>query len=196
MTWILNSHENTRSMYAGCERDGQCDKPTLERHGWLCGQGSKHEGPCIPSRDEVARMLDDASVDAFAGAMKAKLAEARAKGRGGWNRTDECSQSTLSEMLRAHVHKGDPRDVANFCMFLHQRGESIMPSQMDEHAEPITPATVSVGLNIDAAESEQTTPIHQWNTRDNPWYAAVTDACATNHMQWDDSDACRQGAVP
>jgi hypothetical protein len=28
-------------------------------------------------------------------------------------------------MLRAHVEKGDPVDVANFCMFLHQRGEAI-----------------------------------------------------------------------
>ena len=30
-------------------------------------------------------------------------------------------------MLREHVEKGDPRDVANFCMFLHQRGEGISP---------------------------------------------------------------------
>lgn len=28
-------------------------------------------------------------------------------------------------MLREHVDKGDPVDVANFCMMLHQRGEYI-----------------------------------------------------------------------
>jgi len=38
-----------------------------------------------------------------------------------------CPQQRLSDMLRVHVEKGDPRDVANFCMFLHQRGEAILP---------------------------------------------------------------------
>lgn len=70
---------------------------------------------------------DDAAVDAFAAAMKAKLADARAKGRGGWNGDEPGMQQRLSDMLRAHVEKGDPRDVANFCMFLHQRGEAIGP---------------------------------------------------------------------
>src|SRR5690606_34043328 len=70
---------------------------------------------------------DDAAVDAFGAAMKNKLAAARAKGRGGWNGDEPGMQQRLSDMLRVHVEKGDPRDVANFCMFLHQRGESILP---------------------------------------------------------------------
>lgn len=70
---------------------------------------------------------DDAAVDAFAAAMKAKLAEARAKGRSGWQDKQDCPQQRLSNMLRDHVEKGDPLDVGNFCMFLHQRGESILP---------------------------------------------------------------------
>lgn len=68
---------------------------------------------------------DDVAVDRFAVAMKAKLAGARAKGRCGWEDKDDCTQSMLSRLLREHVEKGDPRDVANFCMFLHQRGETI-----------------------------------------------------------------------
>lgn len=68
---------------------------------------------------------DDASVDAFAMAMKEKMAEARAKGRGGWEDPTQCTAEDLSRMLRDHVEKGDPRDVANFCMMLHQRGEVI-----------------------------------------------------------------------
>lgn len=71
---------------------------------------------------------DDDAVDAFAAAMKAKLAEARTKGRGGWEDKQDCPQQRLSDMLRSHVEKGDPRDVANFCMFLHQRGEAILPT--------------------------------------------------------------------
>lgn len=78
---------------------------------------------------------DDMAVDSFALAMKVKLAEARAKGRSGWQDKDDCPQQRLSDMLRNHVEKGDPRDVANFCMFLHQRGESILPAQ--EKAGPV-----------------------------------------------------------
>lgn len=68
---------------------------------------------------------DDASVDAFAMSMKAKMAASRAKGRGGWEDPEQCSADDLSRMLREHVEKGDPVDVANFCMMLGQRGESI-----------------------------------------------------------------------
>lgn len=72
---------------------------------------------------QPAPHFDDAVVDSFAVAMKEKLALARAKGRHGW---ETCTDSaTLSEMLREHVEKGDPRDVANFCMFLWFHGFSI-----------------------------------------------------------------------
>lgn len=67
---------------------------------------------------------DDDAVDALAKLMKAKLAKQRAKGYGGWD-TPECTQQRLSDMLRAHVDKGDPVDVANFCAFLAARGEGI-----------------------------------------------------------------------
>lgn len=65
---------------------------------------------------------DDIAVDQFADAMKAKLADARAKGRSGWQ---DCDPVELSYMLREHVEKGDPRDVANFCMFLWSLGKPI-----------------------------------------------------------------------
>lgn len=68
---------------------------------------------------------DDAAVDALAALMKAKLAKQRAKGYGGWNDKTQCPQQRLSDMLRAHVDKGDPVDVANFCAMLSARGEGI-----------------------------------------------------------------------
>ena len=70
---------------------------------------------------------DDAAVDALAAHMKAKLAKQRAKGYGGWD-DPGCSQQRLSDMLRDHVAKGDPVDVANFCAFLVARGEGIAQS--------------------------------------------------------------------
>lgn len=70
---------------------------------------------------------DALAVDRFSVAMKAKLAVKRAEGRGGWENKEACSAEFLSQLLREHVEKGDPVDVANFCMMLHQRGERIMP---------------------------------------------------------------------
>lgn len=67
---------------------------------------------------------DDAAVDALAAKMKAKLAKQRAKGYKGWD-SEECSHERLTQMLRSHVEKGDPVDVANFCAFLSARGEGI-----------------------------------------------------------------------
>lgn len=83
---------------------------------------------------------DDAAVDRFAAALKGKLAEARQKGRGGWEDKEQVSGEELSDMLVAHTAKGDPRDVAAFCMFLHQRGEAIQasppkPGMRNEDAE-------------------------------------------------------------
>lgn len=65
---------------------------------------------------------DNTAVDQFAQAMKDKLAIARDKGRGGWMIPEECTQEHLANLLVEHLSKGDPVDVANFCMMLHHRG--------------------------------------------------------------------------
>lgn len=69
---------------------------------------------------------DDRAADRFGAAMKDKLAFSRGMGRGGWEDKEACSQADLSRMLYEHVTKGDPVDVANFCMMLHERGERIL----------------------------------------------------------------------
>lgn len=71
---------------------------------------------------------DNEAVDQFAALMKAKLAAARARGRHGWQ---TCPVDTLQHMLIEHVHKGDPVDVANFCMFLSARAQI---TTLDEQA--------------------------------------------------------------
>lgn len=72
---------------------------------------------------------DDLAVDRFAQAMKAKLARKRAQGFSGWNDPSDCSMELLSKLLVEHVGKGDPVDVANFSMMLHQRGERILAAE-------------------------------------------------------------------
>lgn len=68
---------------------------------------------------------DDIAVDRFAIAMKAKLTKKREEGRAGWD-GPTCSAEILSQLLREHVEKGDPVDVANLAMMLQQRGERIV----------------------------------------------------------------------
>lgn len=67
---------------------------------------------------------DDAAVDRFAAAMKAKLKKKRQEGRAGWQ---FMASEQLSALLHEHVSKGDPVDVANLAMMLHQNGQVIEP---------------------------------------------------------------------
>ena len=66
---------------------------------------------------------DDEAVDRFATAMKEKLAKKREQGCGGWQ---TASADLLNQLLQEHLSKGDPVDIANFAMMLHQNGQSIV----------------------------------------------------------------------
>lgn len=102
-------------------------------YDWDCARCNKHCRDCTCPRyvaqgykpDTEQELLDNTSVDRFAERMKEKLQRSRDKGRGGWE-TDECTESLLSRMLKEHIEKGDPVDVANFCMFLWSKGFKII----------------------------------------------------------------------
>lgn len=79
-------------------------------------------------RAERDKFANEAGLKKLKRDMKDKLNASRLKGRSGWQDKDNCSQEHLSQLLREHVEKGDPVDVANFCMMLHYRGEGILPS--------------------------------------------------------------------
>lgn len=98
------------------ENEATCNVPPA---GWSCSRVKGHEGPCAAS----AIHSDDAAVDRFAERMKAKLALSREKGRGGW---ETASDAYLSKLLREHVEKGDPVDVANLAMMLSENRQSIV----------------------------------------------------------------------
>lgn len=77
------------------------------------------------TNDEYERLPKE-EADALRGihwAMIAKIHEKYLEGRGGF---EDCSAETLSRMLREHVEKGDPVDVANFCAFLHHNKQRIV----------------------------------------------------------------------
>lgn len=120
---------------------------------------------------------DEAAVDALAALMKAKLAEKRAKGYGGWNDKTQCPQQRLSDMLRAHVDKGDPVDVANFCAMLSARGEGIAA------APQAVQAAEGVANEDEAFEKWWSTP-HVWGlghkaAQRSAFAAGVAHAAAT-----------------
>lgn len=80
--------------------------------------------PQAVEQDEQAR-IDDACIDTFAGVMKDKMTEQRAKGYDGWQ---GCGYQVLSNLLHRCVAKGDTRDVAIVAMMLHYHNAQIQPA--------------------------------------------------------------------
>ncbi len=83
-------------------------------------------------------MTDDQQeryVRPFAAAMVRKLAAKEAEGRSGW---EDCNPADLWQMLREHVEKGDPIDIANFCMMLwyHQRWDKFAGAEQKAAVPP------------------------------------------------------------
>lgn len=78
-------------------------------------------------RAERDELRNKAATKALREAMREKLRASRRKQehRPFWHE-EGCTQEDLSRALREHVEKGDPVDVANFCMMLHARGEKIV----------------------------------------------------------------------
>lgn len=93
----------------------------------------------IETKERTAPMTthpDSHAVDEFAKVMKARLAEKRAQGFGGWEQKDLLSEDQLSRLFHKLVCKGSPVDVANLAMMLHVRGEKIVPAHVVDPADP------------------------------------------------------------
>ncbi|WP_202967477.1 hypothetical protein, partial [Pseudomonas abietaniphila] len=78
--------------------------------------------PVSPASGEPDFKTDENALEIFSKLMAHKLAKKSQEGRHGWQRM---SQQELTSMLREHVEKGDPVDVANFCMMLCANGFKI-----------------------------------------------------------------------
>lgn len=105
-------------------RCADCEEPfTGIRPCRTGGQCHLLAAPYEPAATPAAPHPDDLAVDRFAAAMKAKLAQKRADGYGGWEDKKACPPGRLTRFLRAHLDKGDPVDIGNFAMMLWNRGE-------------------------------------------------------------------------
>jgi hypothetical protein len=131
------------------------------------GKATSQIMAAINAAAEAASHPDDAAVDRFATAMKVKMAESRAKGRGGWDDAMQCPAERLQAMLNDHLAKGDPVDVGNFAMMLWNRGERTATSAADAK---------------DAARWTKTPPTEQadyWNWDGDPDHAPMV-----YHVLW------------
>jgi len=81
---------------------------------------SRHEGEREREEGMDEPCNDCHYVREFASAMLHKLEQKAREGRGGWN-TSACTNEFLARELVNHVLKGDPVDIANFCMMLYWR---------------------------------------------------------------------------
>ncbi|MBY0572680.1 MAG: hypothetical protein K2P84_03275 [Undibacterium sp.] len=81
------------------------------------------------------RDFDFNSVQRLATAMILKLDKKREEGRTGWF---DASAGDLSKMLIEHVKKGDPVDVANFCMMLFCTNNQIQITKNNDSDSALT----------------------------------------------------------
>lgn len=75
----------------------------------------------VLARTAVSQHPDDEAVDRFASAMRAKMAQARAKGKEGWDDPERCKGNYLAELLQDSVDEMEYVDVANYAMMLWAR---------------------------------------------------------------------------
>lgn len=76
----------------------------------------------VLSRTAVNQHPDDGAVDRFASAMHAKMAQARAKGKEGWDDPERITGDGLFSALMVALQNDELVDVANYAMMLWARG--------------------------------------------------------------------------
>jgi hypothetical protein len=91
------------------------ESPEIEEDDYQSESVHEHATP-------VDFVNDTLAVFYFSKAMIEKLHRAKEKGREGWQ---NMSAEELTRGLMEHLLKGDPIDVANYAMFLHQTDNKI-----------------------------------------------------------------------
>lgn len=116
--WAFEDINHTQHIWRGakCPSTAQYKIVAL----YATPQQSAEQVEAVP----IVQHFDDVAVDEFAKLMKHKLAEKREQGKHGWQDPTWTPEQITQDLLD-HVGKGDPVDVANYCMFLSARGEGL-----------------------------------------------------------------------
>lgn len=149
-----------------CATEG-CDNPAsvyFERGGvgshYCSGCGMKIESrSALEAETGGGEHPDDLAVDRFAIAMKAKLKwEREERNRSGWQ---DMSAADLSRLLYEHLPKGDPIDVANLAMMLHQNGQQIEAPATTTEERAVEALTEAMMLEL-FGRYDPNTNYHTW----------------------------------
>ena len=87
----------------------------LNEMGWTFQAETPSPPPATPQQEQHS---DDLAVDRFAAAMKARMAEMRARGKHGW---EDCTIERLDSLLRATTDYTQPVDTGNYAMMMYNR---------------------------------------------------------------------------
>lgn len=96
-----------------------------EHDHFVDGEGEPIGWLPLPGLGAADGHPDDAAIERFSLAMKAKMARGREKGRGGWEDTSTTAE-TLADLFVSHIPKGNAgnfEDLANLAMMMHHRGD-------------------------------------------------------------------------
>lgn len=159
-TYELMHKGNSELVIATLEDGSEVEAQHVASRGdWIIKGVAGEFYPCKPDIFErtytsAEPHSDDLAVDRFFEAMKAKLAVKREDGYSGWDDPDDCSVEHLSYLLVQHLHKGDPIDIANFAMMLHQRGSRLIVDDETAAISKLTPTTNSARPDLKCGGSE------------------------------------------
>lgn len=107
---------------------------------------------------------DDAAIDEFAAALKAKMAQGRAQGRGGWYDSDRATEDNIIALFIRGLDKSNPGnllDLGLLVMMLHVRGAD--PAHLAEavqHRDRLLGAEVKGKVQGLIAELEKDNRLH------------------------------------
>lgn len=100
-------------------------------------------------------ITDALALEIFFKRMTDKMIRSARSGRSGWQ---GCSEGKLNRMLHAHIAKGDPVDVANFCMMLSALGYSTTPCHADSKSSTgliVDPRNLFASINPIGASADE-----------------------------------------
>jgi hypothetical protein len=109
-------HSDIEWLLLLCSRSAEIIRNSALRQDSSGGVGKERQINALSG--ELADVIGCAR---FQEAMLKKLGIKRAEGKYGWNDPDVCSTQDLAVWLEEHFNKGDPVDIANYCMMIWNR---------------------------------------------------------------------------
>ena len=124
MTCILSAEQLAETLGLDVETIRKMTRDGLLPFHRIGARTIRYNLPDVLARTAVNQHPDDEAVDKFAAAMHAKMAQARAKGKEGWDDPERCSFMQLTSLLTTARESHEWVDVANYAMMLWARGQS------------------------------------------------------------------------